>query len=86
MGVTGERIVWELNGGSCLEMEDVEEPKKNIACSRSFGKLVTKLKELLEAVATYTSRAATRSVSGRGESRRIGNCESPTGLRGSQPN
>lgn len=58
MGVVGERMVWELNGVSCLQLEEVEEPKKNITCSRSFGKLVTELEDLQEAVATYTSRAA----------------------------
>jgi len=56
LGVVGERIVWELRGVSCLPMEKAE-PRKNIACSRSFGKVVTNLTDLCEAVSTHTARA-----------------------------
>jgi DNA polymerase V len=55
--VVMQRIVMELRGISCLLEEDIE-PKKQIIVSRSFGKRVTKLEELEEAIAVYTSRAA----------------------------
>lgn len=55
--VAGERIVHELRGGVCLELEDVQ-PKKNILSSRSFGHLVTQKAPLLEAIADYAARAA----------------------------
>jgi DNA polymerase V len=52
-----ERLVRELRGEICLQMEEMPEPKKNITCSRSFSYLVTELKDLEEAVATYAARA-----------------------------
>lgn len=57
-GVVGERLIKELNGIPCIEMRDPLETKKMIATTRMFGKPVTELKFLKEAVATYTSRAA----------------------------
>lgn len=57
-GVVGERLIKELNGIPCIEMKDPLENKKMIATTRMFGKPVTELKFLKEAVATYTSRAA----------------------------
>ena len=56
-GIAGLRVVRELRGESCLDLEDAA-PKKEIVCSRSFGNPVTKKKELEEAVATYAARAA----------------------------
>lgn len=53
-----ERTVEELRGVSCLEIEDVAPPKKQIMTSRSFGWPVTELSELREAMTAYTSRAA----------------------------
>lgn len=58
MGVVGVRIAWELRGIPCIALEEVRPTKKGIMSSRSFGRPVTTLKELQEAVATYTSRAA----------------------------
>lgn len=57
-GVTGVRLIRELNGQPCIEMKDPLEKKKLIATTRMFGKPVYELKDLKEAVATYTSRAA----------------------------
>lgn len=55
-GVVVERIVYELRGLSCLELEEAE-PKKGIVASRSFGRPVTDFTELSEAVASHTVRA-----------------------------
>ncbi|MDH4216759.1 MAG: Y-family DNA polymerase [Gallionella sp.] len=57
-GVVMERIVAELNGEACLELDDVAPPRQQIICSRSFGAPVTLLPELEQAVIAYTSRAA----------------------------
>jgi DNA polymerase V len=58
MGVIGVRIVWELQGYSCLPLELNPKPRKSVVVSRSFGTPVESLKELKEAVATFTARAA----------------------------
>ena len=57
-GVVMERLCYELRGVSCLKLEEVAPAKQQIIASRSFGKLVTSLEELAEAVATHTARAA----------------------------
>ncbi len=54
----GLRTVLELRGISCLPMEEVPQPKKQIACTRSFGRVVESLSALKESVAFYISRAA----------------------------
>lgn len=56
MGVVGERMIWELNGTSCLEIEE-PVPKKSITCSRSFGRVVLEKHVLAEALSTYVNNA-----------------------------
>ena len=56
-GVTLERTWRELHGTPCLDMEEVVPARKNTCCSRSFGKPLTELVELEEAVANYAVRA-----------------------------
>ena len=58
LGVVGQRIVWELRGISCLPLELCPPPKQSLMVSRSFGRPITALTEMREAVATYTTRAA----------------------------
>ncbi len=57
MGVVGVRMALELQGTSCLELETVRPAKKCITVSRSFGKLITTLEEMCEAVSHYAARA-----------------------------
>jgi DNA polymerase V len=57
-GVVMERTVRELRGVACMEMADVTPPRQQIISSRSFGKSVTSLSELQEAVSVYMSTAA----------------------------
>ena len=64
-GVTLERTQRELNGIACLAMEEISPPRKNTCSSRSFGKAVTELEELEEAVANYAVKA-TRKVRSEG--------------------
>ncbi len=56
--VVMKRTITELRGTSCIDMENVDEARKQILSSRSFGRPVTELFELEEAVTMYTSRAA----------------------------
>jgi DNA polymerase V len=56
--VVGERIVLELRGTSCFPLETQRAPKKTIVRAKSFGREVTELAEVAEALATYTARAA----------------------------
>ncbi|EKD92415.1 MAG: hypothetical protein ACD_29C00022G0001 [uncultured bacterium] len=59
-GVMMVRLVMELNGVSCLSLEETHSVK-NIMCSRSFGKSVTQLPDLLEAVSTYCANACKKA-------------------------
>jgi DNA polymerase V len=58
LGVIGQRIVWELRGIACLPLERCPPPKHSLMVSRSFGRPITALTEMREAVATYMTRAA----------------------------
>jgi DNA polymerase V len=58
MTVVGLRLVRELRGEPCISMDAAPPPKQQICVSRSFGKLVTSRREMDEAIAEYTSRAA----------------------------
>lgn len=57
-GVVGVRLIRELRGLPAIVMEEELVNKKMIATTRMFGRPVTALHELKEAVATYISRAA----------------------------
>ncbi len=56
------RVVLELRGVSCLTLEEISQ-KKNITCSRSFGKPVSELNDLLEAISAYAARACEKARS-----------------------
>ncbi|CAN5415500.1 Y-family DNA polymerase [soil metagenome] len=57
-GIVGVRLLKELQGIPAIDMEDELVSKKMIATTRMFGNPVTDLKDIKEAVATYTARAA----------------------------
>ncbi len=57
-GVVGERLVRELKGEPCIDFQPPLSVKKMIATSRMFGKPVSDIASIKEAVATYTARAA----------------------------
>lgn len=59
-GIVGVRLIHELNGLSCLPLELIQEPKKNIAATRAFGKVVTSKDELAEALSVYIARGAAK--------------------------
>ncbi len=57
-GVAGSRLIRELNGIESIQLFDELVNKKMIATTRMFGSPVHALKDIKEAIATYTSRAA----------------------------
>lgn len=57
-GVVLERTVRELRGMPCVDLDDAPLPKKQIACTRSFGRPITDLAPLIEAVSEFATRAA----------------------------
>ena len=56
LSVVGERLVRELRGHSCIDLEDIQ-PRKNIMSSKSFGNLLTDKEPMAEALANYAARA-----------------------------
>ncbi len=56
--IVGVRIQSELNGNSCLSLEETAKPKKQIISSRSFGELLSDLGPIQEAVSNHITRAA----------------------------
>ncbi|MHC8299025.1 translesion error-prone DNA polymerase V subunit UmuC [Pseudomonas sp. ZS1P83] len=53
-----EKTARELAGTSCLALDEPDPPKQEICCSRMFGKRLTELPPIKEAVATYVMRAS----------------------------
>ncbi|MGY4494575.1 DNA polymerase V [Pseudomonas sp. TE3610] len=52
-----EKTARELAGTPCLELDEPDPPKQEICCSRMFGKRLTDVVPIKEAVATYMARA-----------------------------
>lgn len=55
--VSLEKTVRELQGQTCIDLDDAPGPKQQIACTRSFGKPVHQLGPLIEAVSEFAARA-----------------------------
>ncbi|ENE8081289.1 Y-family DNA polymerase [Salmonella enterica] len=51
-----ERTVRELNGESCISLEDAPPPKQQIVCSRSFGEGITTYEAMRQAVCQHTEK------------------------------
>ena len=60
LGVVGERLLRELNGISCMNLEEIPPARKGVMASRSFGSSVESLEELEEALANHVARASER--------------------------
>lgn len=58
LGVVTLRLALELHGTPCLALEQEIPDRKSIMASRSFGRPVTTLAEMREALAAYTARPA----------------------------
>jgi DNA polymerase V len=59
LSVVGERIVRELNGEACLELETIQ-PNQQIMCSKSFGTRIHDLTLLQQAISNYAARACVK--------------------------
>ena len=57
-GVVGERLALELRGIACHDIVEDAGPRKSVLVSRSFGRPISDLHELAEAVAAHAARAA----------------------------
>lgn len=57
ISVVIEKTARELAGTPCLELDEPDPPKQEICCSRMFGKRLTDVAPIKEAVATYMMRA-----------------------------
>jgi len=66
MTVGGLHTLLELQGVSCLSLEQAPAPKKSIVSSRSFGEPVTTLADMREALSWHVSRAAEKLRAQRG--------------------
>lgn len=55
-----ERTIRELNGISCIPLDEAPPPRQQIIASRSFGHPVTARDDLLASVAAHATRAAER--------------------------
>lgn len=53
-----QRTVLELQGVPCMPLEQVSPDRKSVMASRSFGKPVTDLESLRQAIGAHTARAA----------------------------
>ena len=53
-----EKTARELAGTPCLELDQPDPPKQEICCSRMFGKRLSDIAPIKEAVATYMMRAS----------------------------
>lgn len=56
-GVVMERTQRELQGIQCIELDDIEAPKKQFLRSRSFGKPVVDLNVMQDALSVFTASA-----------------------------
>ena len=69
--VFGSRTAMELKGIPCTSLEIHQEKRKNCCVSRSFGRKVTKLEELDEAITTHCLNAAEKIRSDNQTTKRI---------------
>lgn len=78
------RTARELNGESCLALEDAPPPKQQIVNSRSFGQRVTRLEDMQQAVVLYATRAAEKLREQNSRCRHI-SVSIATGRHGDEP-
>jgi DNA polymerase V len=60
MTVVVQRTLHELRGVPCIPWEDGETVRKNICTSRSFGTLVSDLRQIRQAIAKFTASCASK--------------------------
>jgi DNA polymerase V len=67
-----ERTVRELNGESCIPLEEFAPAKQQIVCSRSFGERITSKVVMQQALCQYATRASVKLRGERQFCRRVG--------------
>ncbi len=60
MGIQGRRMVSELNGLTCYNLERFDKPQQSISVTRTFGNDTNQLHILESAIASFTAKAAFR--------------------------
>ncbi|MDE6301306.1 MAG: Y-family DNA polymerase [Muribaculaceae bacterium] len=55
LNIVGERTWRELNGDACISVEQEETAKKQMICSRSFGRMLENFEDLRQAVALFAT-------------------------------
>ena len=58
--MNGLKTITELRGISCIPLEEYSMTRKSCCTTRSFGKLLTNLEDIEQAVTTFARRAAER--------------------------
>ncbi|MDR2083604.1 MAG: Y-family DNA polymerase [Bacteroidales bacterium] len=58
MKISTERTWRELHGDACIGLENHDEAKKQICTSRSFGKTITDIDNLSDAISFFASRSS----------------------------
>lgn len=56
--ITGQRICEELRGLSCIDLLEIENDRKQIISSRSFGRPVKSINEIQESIANHITTAS----------------------------
>lgn len=67
-----ERTVRELNGESCIDLEEAPPTKQQIVVSRSFGSRITDYESMRQAISQYAQRAGEKLRQERQYTRHIG--------------
>ncbi len=60
MTVVGARMINELRGIRCLDLEEIAPVKKGVTCAKSFGMLLTNKNQIMEALSDYTATCAAK--------------------------
>ena len=60
MSIVGHRMVLELRGTPCIDLEHTPPDKKNMAYARSFGRLLESKVEMQESVTHYAERISAK--------------------------
>ena len=71
LSVVGERIIHELRGTSCLDIEEAPPAKQQILTSRTFGERVTDAGDMREAIGTFAARVAEKLRAQGGRARAV---------------
>ena len=58
--IVAQRIVLELRGIPCIELDDISQDRQNAACTRSFGTPLTDIEDIKKALAFFCGTLGSR--------------------------